>query len=306
MVSAVAAEMAQPDQFYRRPPEDGTFNVSGNKLTYKTAFPDGTANDLVRVDIVRETQRWRAVIIIPHWNTQATSYLTMGKIISYCGFSVFIITLPHHSGRGGEANLRVANDFLNADLGATIRSVRQSVVDTRLLIGWLTQRGYSEINLIGVSLGSCVGALVAAFEPRIRRAALLLTAGDFAETVWTGRATAHIRNEIENHVTFECLQKIWSIISPINFLQNFVENAIPLMILSARRDGVVPFRSSQAFISALQRAGVPLIWRILPCGHYTLARFPFDVAALLLTLHFLCNPAGRFAEALRSRRRPPT
>jgi hypothetical protein len=59
MVSAVSAEMVNPDAFYGEFDHDGTFILSHDKLTYKTAFPDGTANDTVQVDIVRETGRTR-------------------------------------------------------------------------------------------------------------------------------------------------------------------------------------------------------------------------------------------------------
>jgi hypothetical protein len=305
MVSAVSAEMAKPDEFYGRASHDGTFNLSGDKLTYKTAFPNGTANDVIHVKIVRETRKKRAVIIIPHWNARATSYTLPGRIISYFGFSVFVMTLPHHSSRGDESNQPVANEFLNANLGAAIRSVRQSVADTGVLIGWLKERGYKEINLVGVSLGSCIGALLAAFDRRICKTALLLTAGDFAETVWTGRATAHIRKQVEDHISLESLRKIWSIISPINFAQRLADNAAPLLILTGRRDRVVSFQLGQDFVGALQSAGVQFSARVLPCGHYTLARFPFNVACLLLTLRFLGSrgdPARRLNSWLPRRR----
>jgi hypothetical protein len=287
MVSAISREMASAEEFYRNSDHDGVFRVAENSITYKSAFSDGTPNDLVHVDIVRESHTKRAVIVIPHWNTKDTSYVAMGGVISHFGFSVFVITLPHHSTRGGPRNEQVANDFLNANLGAAIRSVRQSVADTRLLIDWLRKRGYEDINLIGVSLGSCIAALVAAFDRGVMKTVLFLTAGDFAETVWTGRATAHIRRQMDDQISLGELQQIWAIISPLNYVKNFAANGSQLRIISGRRDQVVLFRLATAFVRALSVGGVQLSWRVLPCGHYTLAVFPFNIISLYQTIRFL-------------------
>src|SRR5262245_17449551 len=70
MIAAVAVDMERPDSFYAAPLRERQFDLCGGTLTYESAFPDGTANDTVHVEIVREMQTKRAVIIIPHWNTK--------------------------------------------------------------------------------------------------------------------------------------------------------------------------------------------------------------------------------------------
>ena len=124
----------------------------------------------------------------------------MAGALSWLGFSAFVLTLPHHYARNASPVRQVANDFLNADLGASIRSIRQSVCDVRSLVTWLRAEGFAEVHLIGVSLGSCVASLVAAFDARLASTSLFLTAGDFAETVWNGRATQHIRAALDPHI----------------------------------------------------------------------------------------------------------
>jgi pimeloyl-ACP methyl ester carboxylesterase len=288
MAAAVAEEMRNVEAFYGTlPVDEHAFVVSRDRLAYKTAFPNGTKNDMVDVNVIRASPKGRAVIIVPHWNSTASSYTAMGRLIARCGFAVFVITLPHHSPRGGDSNQQVANDFLNADLGVAIRSVRQSVADINLLTGWLEKKGYEKIYLIGVSLGSCIASLATAFDRRIRKTALLLTAGDFAETVWDGRATAHIRETIERHIELSDLKKIWAILSPLNFVKKFAENKADVLVVSGRRDQVVPFRLAADFVRAMTDADVQVTWRVLPCGHYTLGVFPFNITALLFTLRFL-------------------
>lgn len=287
MIDAVLTAVPDVEKFYESNNYERDFLLVDQNLTYQTAFPNGTNNDVVEVQLIGKVDKKRAVIIIPHWNSRRTAYHAFGRIISYFGFSVFIVTLPHHSSRGGGAEGKVANGFLNADLGVAIRSVRQSVVDARLLVGWLRQRGCEDVNLIGVSLGSCIAALVAAFDSRVRRTALLLTAGDFAETVWRGRATAHIRKQLESQISLGDLQKIWSIISPLNFVGKYSENKSEMMVLSGSRDRVVLFKLARNFVAELRNDRVKIRSYILPCGHYTLGKFPFNVVALALTTRFL-------------------
>ncbi len=206
--------------------------------------------------------------------------------MSKFGFAVLVLTLPHHLTRSNGTS-PVANPFLNANLGDAIRAVRQSVADVRLLTEWLLDQGCRQVDLVGVSLGSCVASLAAVFEHRISRTALLLTAGDFAETVWFGRATAHIRKAMGEGISLDQLRRIWAIISPINFVSRWGGGAGRLMLVSGSEDKVVLFDQTTRYIAALRGANVDVKWRVLPCGHYTLATMPFSVIALIYVLRHL-------------------
>jgi hypothetical protein len=58
-----------------------------------------------------------------------------------------------------------------------------------------------------MSLGSWVAGLIAAHDPAVRRAALLLSAGSLADMVWTGRATRHIRASLDVEVGLADLRR---------------------------------------------------------------------------------------------------
>ena len=47
--------------------------------------------------------------------------------------------------------------MVSANLGLTIRSCRQAVLEGRMVLDWLTQRGHQRIGVLGVSLGTAAG-----------------------------------------------------------------------------------------------------------------------------------------------------
>lgn len=287
-IAATKRVMESADDFYALSSDGSDFSLSGDSLTYTSAVTEGTANDTVPVHIVKARRPARtAVIFVPHWNAVTADYLSLANALARFGFDGFILTLPHHGARAPASPGGVANAFLNADLGAAVRSVRQSVLDVKLLIGWLKRTGYDDVHLVGASLGSCVASLTTAFDPRIRRCGLLLTAGDFADTVWTGRATAHIRRQIEPHISPQQFRDAWAVISPLHFVDRFAANGSRLLMVSGRRDEVVRFGLATDYANALTEAGVDLKWRVLPCGHYTLSMFPFSIIMVANLLKFL-------------------
>jgi len=287
METAVSKIMACADDFYSLEKNDPDFDLSAGGLTFNSAIFNGNVNTRVHVQTIKHSVNLtRAVIIVPHWNAKQNDYLLLSKILSWFGHAVFIINLPHHGKRTNTKPDHIANDFLNANLAAAIASVRQSVVDVRRLTEWLEQNGYNRIGLIGVSLGSCVASLVTAFEPRISKCALLMTAGDFAETVWTGRATAAIQRACKDHIDLKQLQNIWAIISPQHFIDKMVSGDTELLMISCKRDSVVHFELGMRFSRALSKAGANLKNHVLPCGHYTLASFPFNVMMVSMLLRF--------------------
>ena len=286
--AAVQRVMVRADDFYAVDSGVHDFALADASLTYSSALCDGTANDNVSVQVIsRRRSAGKAVVIVPHWNAKHGDYVDVANTLSWFGFDGFILTLPHHGTRAPLSPTHVANAFLNADLGAAIRSVRQAVLDVKLLTGWLKLNGYKDVYLVGASLGSCVASLAAAFDPRISRCALLLSAGDFADTVWTGRATAQIRKAIEKNIGLEQLRKAWAIISPLNFADNFAANGSRIFIVSGARDEVVRIGLATDFVDALTDAGVDVQWRVLPCGHYTLSMFPFSIMMIVDLLKFL-------------------
>jgi len=255
------------------------FHYEGDLLTFRSAIATETpANNIVHAHVRESRQRRNAIVILPHWNAPPWAYRDFTAYFARLSITTVELTLPYHGARKRDGAM-IADYLLSANLGRTIRSFRQAVVDTRAVIDWLTGRGYEKIGLIGVSIGSCIAALVAAHDPRVRSSALLLAAGDFAEVVWTGRATQHIRRMLEPALSLDQLKAVWSILSPELFASELARPQHSTLIVSGARDRVVQPYLTQRLADQLRSCQASLQWKPLPCGHYSLALFPFNLMA---------------------------
>jgi hypothetical protein len=287
MSELVKAHRADSDRFYSAEGPAYTFSFERGVLSFRSAVVTETeANNFVIAEVTEGRNRRNAVIILPHWNAPAGAYRSLAGHFSRFGLTVAELSLPYHGPRS-RPGAAIADYFLSPNVGRTIRSVRQSVIDTRGVIDWLCQRGYRNIGLIGMSLGSCIAGLVSAHDSRIRASALLLTAGDFGEVVWTGRATRHIQESLSRSISLKELRDLWSIISTGTFARGLSRTDHKTMIISGSRDQVVKPYLTRRFISQLRDSAASYEWRELGCGHYSLAMFPFSIRTFVLLLRFL-------------------
>src|SRR5262249_29603003 len=136
-----------------------------------------------------------AVILLPHWNAPRVAYQTFAKMLSRFGITCLQLSMPYHDERQ-TPDTGFARELVCENLGLTIQTNRQAVIEARASLSWLEQRGYKRLGVIGVSIGSSIGSIVAALDSRVRTVVLLLMADDFAEVVWTGSATRHIKSSL--------------------------------------------------------------------------------------------------------------
>jgi pimeloyl-ACP methyl ester carboxylesterase len=87
----------------------------------------------------------------------------IANFFSLRGITVVEIAMPYHFERSRPGSVH-ADYMLSPNLGRTIQSVRQAVLDGRKLIRWLKSEGYREISVLGMSLGSWVAGMVAAHD----------------------------------------------------------------------------------------------------------------------------------------------
>lgn len=256
-------------------------------LSFSSAiYTENSANNIVFARVFEGNMESDVVILVPHWNCKADSLFPFAKYIHWMGYTSVVLVLPyHHQRRRPESD--IADYFVSASLGRTIRSVRQAVVDLRGVIDWLEIRGHHRFYVIGASLGSCVAGLASAVDQRIRASHLLLTAGSFADVVWTGRATRHISAALQEAIPLEVVRRIWSIISLDSFVEAYRNNSQKLLVLSAARDQVIRKVYTEDFIDKLRASQVSIHHVCLPCGHYSLGMFPFSVGAAARVVGFL-------------------
>jgi pimeloyl-ACP methyl ester carboxylesterase len=161
---------------------------------------------------------------------------------------------------------------VSANIARTIQACRQAVLDARRAVGWLAEAGYERIGILGSSLGSCLAMLTTAHEPRIRAAALNHVSPWFADVVWRGLSTRHVREGLDGHINLEQLRDLWRPISPFSYLDR-VGHARTLLIY-ARYDLTFPVDLSRMLVDEFRTRELPHEVAVLPCGHYSMGYAP--------------------------------
>ncbi|RWK48099.1 dienelactone hydrolase-related enzyme, partial [Mesorhizobium sp.] len=234
-------------------------------------------NNVVSAIITESGSFDQAMVIFHHWNASARNR-QIANFFSQRGITVVEIAMPYHFERSRPGSVH-ADYMLSPNLGRTIQSVRQAVLDGRKLIRWLKSEGYREISVLGMSLGSWVAAIVAAHDLAVSKASLFLTAGSLADMVWTGRATRSIRDSLEPEIELTDLRRAWGPLNLENYAHSLARPDLDLQVVLAKRDKVVLPELSERFMLRLKDAGArPNILK-LNCGHYSLAMPPYILLA---------------------------
>ena len=182
------------------------------------------------------------------------------------------MSLPYHDARM-PAELTRADYFVSSNIARTIQVCRQAVLDARRAIAWLALQGYERIGILGSSLGSCLAMLNTAHEPRIRAEALNHVSPWFADVVWRGLSTQHVREGPDGHIDLERLRDLWRPISPLSYLDR-VGHARTLLVY-ARYDLTFPVDLSRMLVDEFRKREVPHEIAVLLCGHYSTGFAPF-------------------------------
>ena len=236
----------------------------------RTPYPE---NDVVNA-------RWfpvhgrRAIVLLPHWNSDAIAYTGLCRVLNMLGISVLRLSMPYHDIRM-PAETRRADYAVSANIGRTLDAVRQGVVDIRSCFDWLEERGYTRFGIVGTSLGSCYAFIAAAHEPRIRVSAFNHASTYFADVVWHGQSTRHIRQGIEQHIDLDRLRHAWLAVSPMAYFNQYSRWPRKSLIVYAKYDLTFLPEFSEQVVQEFQRYGLDHKVAVLPCGHYTTGETPY-------------------------------
>lgn len=276
------------DVFYALPEAYPNVDWDDGMLCFPSSLSTGCLeNDVVYAKVTPAKVSDHAVIVFHHWNA-ASRNGPLARFFASRGITVFEMALPHHMERS-RPGATYADYMLSPNLGRTIQSMRQAVVDGRQLIRIVHRAGYKKVSVLGISLGSWVAGLIAAHDTTVGKAALFLTAGDLAEMVWTGRATQHIRASLESRIGLLDLQRAWAPLNLENYVAQLSRPGLELQSVLARRDRVVLPALSERLVQRLEGAGVRSNVMRLNCGHYSLTLPPYIFATGIGAARFLNN-----------------
>ncbi|MEP7304567.1 MAG: hypothetical protein ABJA98_03525 [Acidobacteriota bacterium] len=289
----VSDVMADTDAFFTPPPtsayhstgaEDGT-----SLLTFPSAFTTPhPENNTVYCRYFRASQnkgRSRAaVLVLPQWNAGPGGHVGLCRLLAWQGMSALRLVLPYHDQRM-PPELHRADYIVSANVARTVQICRQAVLDARRAIHWLAAQGYDRIGILGTSLGSCLSLLTTAHEPLVRAEALNHISPYFADVVWRGLSTEHVREGLDGHVALDLLRALWKPISPRWYLERVRDRQT--LLVYARYDLSFPVDLSEDLVREFRRLDIPHEVAVLRCGHYSTGKTPFKYLDGWLLTRFL-------------------
>ena len=115
--------------------------------------------------------------------------------------------------------------------------------------------GYERIGILGSSLGSCLALLTTAHEPLIRAEALNHISPHFADVVWRGLSTRHVREGLDGHIELDLLRDVVGPISPRWYLERLRDRQT--LLVYARYDLTFPPDLSEDLVAAFRELHIP-------------------------------------------------
>ena len=175
------------------------------------------------------------MVVLPQWNADQESHNALCRIFNMVGISALRLSLPYHDVRK-PAETERADYAVSSNICRTLDAGRQAVADARSCLDWLESRGYSKLGIVGSSLGSCYAYLASAHDERLKVNVFNHCSTTFAEVVWTGQATRHVRAGLDADLTLERLRRCWMAISPIAYAEKLARWPKKSLFIYARYD----------------------------------------------------------------------
>lgn len=292
----VAGAMADTDRFFASPPIDEyrledaqEYGQRVLRLTFPSAVvtphsDNNTVHARYFPSGCRAGRSRRAVLVLPQWNAGEDGHVGLCRLLNRFGMSALRLSLPYHD-RRMPPELHRADYIVSSNVVRTVQVCRQAVVDARRALRWLALNGYERIGILGTSLGSCLSLLTAAHEPLVSAQALNHVSPYFADVVWRGLSTAHVRAGLEEAIDLDRLRALWMPISPWAYLDRL--RGKKTLLVYARYDLTFPVDLSRTLVREFERRAIPHEVAVLPCGHYSSGTMPFKYVDGFLLSRFL-------------------
>ena len=293
--------MADSDAFFTPPPTADYRLAPGGDGTSDLTFPSAYTTPHPENNVVhcryfphvpkagRRSRPRAAVLVLPQWNADPGGHVGLCRLLNWSGMSALRLALPYHDQRM-PPELHRADYIVSANVTRTLQVCRQAVLDARRAIQWLAAQGYERIGILGTSLGSCLSLLTTAHEPLVRAAALNHISPYFADVVWRGLSTVHVREGLDGHIDLDLLRQLWKPISPRWYLERLRDRQT--LLVYARYDLSFPVDLSEDLVREFRELGIPHEVAILRCGHYSTGKAPFKFVDGWVLTRFLRKALG--------------
>ncbi len=258
-------------------PEISDYKLDDDRLTWTSGIttPSPENNTVYAKYFPADNNKKSAVLVLPHWNAKARTYFDLCKIFNKVGMSALRLTLPYHEERM-PPELERAEYLVAPNVGRTLQSLQQAVVDTRSAVKWLKEQGYEKIGIVGTSIGSCVGFFAVTLDMQIDTAVFNHVSGYPADVVWHGLSTYHVKESMDGNIALDELREYWLPISPMAYMDRLAKlPPRPQRYIYTLYDLSFPVDLSRDTIKALKAHKIKHSAVTIPCGHYTLGVKPW-------------------------------
>jgi dienelactone hydrolase len=132
--------------------------------------------------------------------------------------------------------------LISPDVEKSVGNITQTIKDCRCAFCWLETRpevDAKRLGVLGTSLGSFVGGVLAGAEPRVCSACLLLGGGNLVESFATHPKAKPVLDLLNTlGIKMDTLKKLIEPIDPITYAASLKKKR--LLLIGASRDDVVP------------------------------------------------------------------
>ena len=225
----------------------------------------------------------QAILVLPQWNADAFSHNVLCSLFNRFGVSALRLSKPYHDIRR-PAELERSDYAVSSNIGRTIATCRQAVLDVRSCLDWLESQGYQHFGILGTSLGSCYAFIASAFDARLCVNAFNHVSTFFGDVCWTGQSTRHIRAAYEQQgIDQDTLRDLFMGVSPAAYIERFARRTPQTAMWPSKRSLLVHARYDLSFlrpyslqvVQGFAERDLDFEEHCLPCGHYTTGETPF-------------------------------
>jgi len=237
-----------------------------------------------------------AVVVLPQWNADAESHVGLSRIFQFLNIAALRLSKPYHDVRK-PPEIERSDYAVSSNICRTIDAARQAICDVRSCLDWLQTQGYDQLGIVGTSLGSCYAFIASAHDPRIRVAAFNHASTYFADVVWRGQSTRHIRAGIENDIDLDRLRRSWLAISPMSYFDKYARYPRRSLVIYATYDLTFMPDLSLDIVNEFRRRHLDCEVSVLPCGHYTCGESPYKYLDAYYLASFLKRSFGKLEKS---------
>jgi hypothetical protein len=271
--------VARSDEWYAATTA-GDYAVTDDVLTFTSSVLSPWAeNNRVFGQLFRTRSRRSAVVVLAQWNARWEEQQNVCRWLQRLGVTAVKVSLPYHDRRAIPNHPR-ADHLVGPNIGLTMQAVRQAVVDVRRTLRWLEQEGYSQLGVLGTSVGSAIGFIAMCHEPALRAGAFVHVSTYFGEVVASGLTTTNVWEPLaEAGVELDELRRFWSPISPFPYVGKLRGAGKKILLITARYDPTFSPKLTAQLLAKLSYEQVSFEHLALPCGHYSMGVWPFSHVA---------------------------